>query len=237
MEEKTPEKPPPKGRVYSAQGRGAAVDSGSDKVLEETFGKGSLTIVEKPTKQELLENIPKSEVVILNAHGLSSTKWIREETTIEIPQIDTDDNKPEGKIHPSDLARSVRAAKTAPIVTFLNVCAIGSRKDPKQFTFADALGVTPTTQKRAVIGYNEKIVGQEADQLSTLTLNRWKQGGTLNEALEWAKATMRKTGRTPVNKKVSRAYGAKYAPDAVVLIGDGNIRITDLTGSPAKVGR
>lgn len=234
-EEKTPEKPPKKGQVYAARGLDAAADAGTEKALEDTFGKDSLTKGERPTKQELLENIPKSEVVILNAHGLPTTKWIREETGEDIPGINTD-GTPEGRLHPTDLARSVRAAKTAPKVTFLNVCAVGSKKHSKQFSFADALGVTPTTQKRAVIGYKSKIVGQEADQLSSETLKEWKKGGTLKEALERAKDTMKRRPRSSYLKTAATLGSAGYAPDEVVLIGDGNIKFSDLTGSPAKVG-
>ncbi|MDD3581607.1 MAG: hypothetical protein PHW74_11365 [Desulfobacca sp.] len=235
-EEKTPEKPPKKGQVYAAMGHGAAGYIGAEKgdqVLEDTFGKDSFTTGDRPNRQQLLENIPKSEVVLLNAHGFPTTKWIRDETGADVPQIDTDGSE-EGKIHPADLARSVRAAGTAPKVTFLNVCAVGSKKDPKQFSFSDALGVTPTTQGRAVIGYKSKILGKDADDLSFETLKEWKKGGTLKEALERAKATMSKSeGR----RKGARMLGAGYAPDEAVLIGDGNIKFSDLTGSPAQVRR
>jgi hypothetical protein len=231
-EEKTPEQPPKKGQVYAGHGLGAAEDEGSEKALEDTFGKDSITHGKRPTKQQLLENIPKSEVVILNSHGYDTTKTIREETGEDIPGIDTN-GTPEGRLYPTDLVRSIREAKTAPKVTFLNVCALANKKNPKQLGFADALGVTPTTPKRAVIGYKTTVIGPEADHLSSETVKEWKKGGTLKEALERAKATVRSQPRPPVSKVVK----AGYAPDEVVLIGDGNIKFSDLTGSPAKVGR
>ncbi len=163
-------------------------------------------------------------------------KEIREEAGADIANVDTDGTW-EGKIHPSDPARSVRVAETAREVTCLNVCAVGSKRDLKQFSFADAWGVKQTTKGRAIIEYKRSIVGKEADELAFETLQEWKKGGTLKEALERAKATMRSRGRSVFFKGAAKMQHAGYAPHEVVLSGDGNIKFSALTGSPAQVGR
>ena len=248
--------------VYAWQGQGAygrLNDPRFRTTLKKEFPGQNPVIQLSPSKSDILNNLPGKGVVYTNSHGgwsppdQKTDSMATKEDLLRTGPPGTPDNA----ITAQDLLalRNRVGDAKMPGLMAIGGCDVLKQAPPgsNPLTIADALGVSNNTQGRALIAFDQKIVGPGADDFMLWVLDNWCHRNadgkypTLQEAMD---STMTLIEDYQAAHKDDPAYqygdkqkddfmggNAHYLGEHVKLIGDPNLKATDvLKGLPTESG-
>jgi hypothetical protein len=248
--------------VYAWQGQGASGRL-NDPRFRTTFKKefpGQTPVIQiAPSKSDILNNLPGKGIVYTNTHGGWSPPDQRPDSLA--PKADLLRTGPPGTPDNAITAQDLLALRNRvgddkmPGLMAIGGCDVLKHAPPDSnpLTIADALGVSNGKPGRALIAFDQKIVGPGADDFMLWVLDNWCHRDadgkypTLQQAMD---NTMKFIEDYQAAHKDDPAYqyggkqkddfmggNAHYLGEHAQLIGDPNLKATDvLKGLPPEGG-
>jgi hypothetical protein len=248
--------------VYAWQGQGASGRL-NDPLFRTTFKKefpGQTPVIQlAPSKSDILNNLPGKGIVYTNTHGGWSPPDQRPDSLA--PKVDLlrtgPPATPDNAITAQDLLalRNRVGDDKMPGLMAIGGCDVLKHAPPgsNPLTIADALGVSNDKPGRALIAFDQKIVGPGSDDFMLWVLDNWCHPGadgkypTLQQAMDNTMKFIEDYQAAHKDDSTYQYFGqqrddfiggnAHYLGEHAKLIGDPNLKATDvLKGLPPESG-